>query len=239
MQKTIYKLEKRQKKVQRKIVLIGIAAFLLGVICGKIVFAREEPERIFVSQTEQARENETAEERVNINQGRLDKEKESEQDWMFVLVNRTHFMEEGYVPQLAEIENNYYFDARAVEQLQQMLADGRAEGLDFWVCSAYRTMEKQTSLYENKVSRLMQEKGISYEQAYEEAGNTVAYPGTSEHQLGLAVDIVARDYQQLDDKQADTDEARWLKEHCHEYGFILRYPLDKKEETGIIFEAWH
>ena len=85
----------------------------------------------------------------------------------------------------------------------------------------------------------MQEKGISYEKAYEEAGNTVAYPGTSEHQLGLAVDIVAKDYQQLDDKQANTEEAKWLKEHCAEYGFILRYPLDKTEETGIIFEPWH
>lgn len=239
MQKVINKHQKRQKKLQRKIIFMCMAAFLLGVVCGKIVFAREEPENISVSQGVQVRENESTEKRVNINQGRSNQENESEKDWMLVLVNSTHFMEKDYVPQLAEIENNYYFDARAVEELQQMLANGRAEGLDFWVCSAYRTMEKQTSLYENKVKRLMQEKGISYEQAYEEAGNTVAYPGTSEHQLGLAVDIVARDYQQLDDKQANTDEAKWLKEHCHEYGFILRYPLDKTEETGIIFEPWH
>ena len=119
-----------------------------------------------------------------------------------------------------------------------MLADGRKEGLDFWICSAYRTMEKQTDLYNNKVSRLQAE-GLSYEDAYRQAGTVVAYPGTSEHNLGLAADIVAKDYQLLDDKQAETPEAKWLKENCWRYGFILRYPTDKIGETGIIFEPWH
>lgn len=67
----------------------------------------------------------------------------------------------------------------------------------------------------------------------------MAYPGTSEHNLGLAADIVAKDYQLLDDKQAETPEAKWLKENCWRYGFILRYPTDKTGETGIIFEPWH
>ena len=84
---------------------------------------------------------------------------------------------EGYRPRVSEIENNYYFDSRAVGELQQMLADGRKEGLDFWICSAYRTMEKQTDLYNNKVSRLQAE-GLSYEDAYRQAGTVVAYPGT-------------------------------------------------------------
>ena len=139
---------------------------------------------------------------------------------------------------MSEIENNYYFDSRAVGELQQMLADGRKQGLDFWICSAYRTIEKQTDLYNNKVSRLQAE-GLSYEEAYRQAGTVVAYPGTSEHNLGLAADIVAKDYQLLDDKQAETPEAKWLKENCWRYGFILRYPTDKTGETGIIFEPWH
>ena len=67
----------------------------------------------------------------------------------------------------------------------------------------------------------------------------VAYPGTSEHNLGLAVDIVARDYQILDEKQEQTAEQQWLMENCCKYGFILRYPTDKTEETGIIYEPWH
>lgn len=235
----INKQQRRQRTMQKKVILLCILTFLLGVLCGKVVFAHAEPEEISVSKIVQVQENESTDARININQGRVSSEDDLEQDWKLVLVNSTHFMEEGYVPELAEIENNYYFDARAVADLQAMLKAGRAKGLDFWICSAYRTMEKQTSLYENKVSRLMSEEGLGYEMAYEQAGNTVAFPGTSEHQLGLAVDIVAKDYQILDDKQANTDEAKWLKEHCHEYGFILRYPLDKTEETGIIFEPWH
>lgn len=232
------KRQQKQKEMQKRVMLLCMVMFLLGVFCGKIVFAKEDAESVSVSETISTIVRESDDDRVNINDGRV-VSAEDEEDWKLVLVNSTHFMEDGYMPQLAEIENNYYVDARIVENLHDMLAAGRAAGLDFWICSAYRTMEKQTSLYENKVQRLMQEKGISYEKAYEEAGNTVAYPGTSEHQLGLAVDIVAKDYQQLDDKQANTEEAKWLKEHCAEYGFILRYPLDKTEETGIIFEPWH
>lgn len=241
--KSLHKENKKQKakrNMQRNLLLLMLASFLLGVLCGKLVFAKDEPE---VHPKEQIKiEKETlnfsdSEERININQFR--EEKEEEVPWNLVLVNATHFMEEGYKPELAEVENNYYVDKRIVRYLQQMLADGRKEGLDFWICSAYRTMEKQTQLYENKVQRLMAEDGLSYAEAYEEAGNTVAYPGTSEHQLGLAVDIVAKDYQILDDKQANTDEAKWLEENCWKYGFILRYPLDKTEETGIIFEPWH
>ena len=247
------KKKQQHRKMRKKIIFLCMVMFLLGVLCGKIVFAKDEPDEISYaeiagdSENETAfwtkfagnSENESAEKRVNINEGRAEQGNAVEQDWRLVLVNSTHFMEKDYVPDLTEIENNYYFDARAAEDLKAMLAAGRAEGLDFWICSAYRTMEKQSSLYENKVSRLMNEEGLSYKEAYKQAGNTVAYPGTSEHQLGLAVDIVAKDYQQLDDRQANTEEAKWLKAHCAEYGFILRYPLDKTEETGIIFEPWH
>lgn len=229
----------RKHKLQRKIFLIGVTSFVCGVILGKIVFANEESVTT------------VTEERVNINQGRVQNPEEPKNRvklersfaeytaWELVLVNRTHFMESGYVPELSEVEDHYWVDSRIAEDLQQMLADGRAEGMDFKICSAYRTEKKQTELYDDKVQRLMKEKGISYEKAYTEAGETVAYPGTSEHQLGLAVDIVAADYQILDDRQAETAEAEWLKAHCQEYGFILRYPLDKTEETGIIFEPWH
>lgn len=230
----------RKKYIQhKKMIVLCMAAFLLGVLCGKIVFAKEESESVTVPEIADIQENETVEKRVNINQGREEREEGMEEDWKLVLVNSTHFMEEGYVPELTEIENGYYFDSRAVDALKEMLKAGRADGMDLWICSAYRTMEKQTSLYENKVQRLMSEEGLSYDKAYDEAGKTVAYPGTSEHQLGLAVDIVAKDYQHLNDRQAQTDEAKWLKEHCWEYGFILRYPVDKTEETGIIFEPWH
>lgn len=225
---------KSRKWITKRIAIVYIFTFLLGVLCGKIVFAEEIETKIKISESV-VKENET-ESRININQNRIPKEEKA--PWNLILVNAENFMEAGYQPELAEAENNYYVDKRIVSFLQQMLSDGRKEGLDFWICSAYRTMEKQTQLYENKVQRLMAE-GMSYDEACKEAGTVVAYPGTSEHQLGLAVDIVAKDYQILDEKQANTDEAKWLEENCWKYGFILRYPLDKTKETGIIFEPWH
>lgn len=246
---------KRRQSMQRKILGFCLFTFLLGVLCGRIVFAKsggEKPDQISAEnegntpytaedpQWEQEPEKAAAKaEGIAGNLLETGKETGEEEGWKLTLVNKWNPMEEGYKPAVAEIENNYYFDARAVGYLQEMLADGRREGLDFWVCSAYRTIEKQTDLFEEKVRRVTAETGLTGEAAREKAGTEVAFPGTSEHNLGLAVDIVARDYQILDEKQARTPEAQWLKENCWKYGFILRYPTDKTDETGIIFEPWH
>ena len=235
---------KRKQAMQRKILGFCMFTFLLGVLCGRIVFAKDPDADLEESGLKERPEVIDSEIQENGSAGNLLTaggllDENSEDSWSMVLVNRNHAVEDGYEPPLAEIENNYYFDARAVEYLKKMLADGRKEGLDFWVCSAYRTIEKQTDLFEDKVRRVTAETGLTGEAAREKAGTEVAFPGTSEHNLGLAVDIVARDYQILDEKQARTEEARWLKENCWKYGFILRYPTDKTEETGIIFEPWH
>ena len=232
---------RRQRQFYRILAAIWLMAFVLGLLCGKLVFAKETG--LLARAGAEPAEEESENDRVQAaehDSGTADNPdgEESAGDWKLTLVNATHPMAEGYRPWVSEIENNYYFDSRAVGELQQMLADGRKQGLDFWICSAYRTMEKQTDLYNNKVSRLQAE-GLSYEEAYRQAGTVVAYPGTSEHNLGLAADIVAKDYQLLDDKQAETPEAKWLEENCWRYGFILRYPTDKTGETGIIFEPWH
>ena len=237
---------KKKRAMQRKILGFCVFTFLLGVFCGRIVFAKGPKEKFQQAMAEDA------ESMIGVSAGETDNPdsegivrsmlaagEENEEAWKLTLVNKWNPMEDGYKPAVAEIENNYYFDARAVGYLQEMLADGRREGLDFWVCSAYRTLEKQTDLFEEKVRRVTAETGLTGEAAREKAGTEVAFPGTSEHNLGLAVDIVARDYQILDEKQARTEEARWLKENCWKYGFILRYPTDKTEETGIIFEPWH
>lgn len=241
-----FRHRKRQRALHRRIFGFCLLTFLLGVLFGKIVFARETgfPVQIQEDISEPGRKDAGEADRTEnggeISAGSLleNAGKQRSGDWKLTLVSASHPLEQGYEPELAEIENNYYFDARAVKYLQQMLGDGRKEGLDFWVCSAYRTIEKQTELYENKVSRLEAE-GMSHREALREAGTVVAYPGTSEHNLGLAVDIVARDYQILDEKQEQTEEQQWLMKNCWKYGFILRYPTDKTEETGIIYEPWH
>lgn len=159
-------------------------------------------------------------------------------DWMLTLVNADNPLTNDYSPKLKSLTSGHKFDERAIDQLNAMLSAMRAQGLSPVVCSAYRTVEYQRTLFNNQVERQMT-KGLSREQAEIEARKSVAYPGTSEHNLGLAADIVSISYQLLDDAQADTPEMKWLFEHCHEYGFILRYPKDKTDITGIIYEPWH
>ena len=119
-----------------------------------------------------------------------------------------------------------------------MMDDCRAAGLNPVICSSYRTHDKQEELFRKKVNTLRKQ-GYSQEEAETEAARWVARPGTSEHETGLAVDIVDKSYQLLDEKQEQTPVQQWLMAHCAEYGFILRYPVEKSDLTGIGYEPWH
>lgn len=154
------------------------------------------------------------------------------------LVNAQNPLPAGFSVETKALENGERFDARAFTALQQMLSDGAGQGLNFVVCSGYRTMEKQTQLYNQKVA-YYKGQGLSTSAAEEKAATVVARPGTSEHNLGLAADICALNYQRLDDGYAETNEAKWLLANCADYGFILRYPKGKEQITGVIYEPWH
>lgn len=159
--------------------------------------------------------------------------------WKLTLVNAGHPMETGYVPPLSTVEGfEEQFDSRAIEPLQEMLRAMESYGLSPVVCSAYRTWENQEDLFRNRVQRFLDE-GVSPEEAETLAAGRVARPGTSEHQLGLAADIVSAEYQLLVEEQENTPEQQWLLAHCAEYGFILRYPREKTSLTGIDYEPWH
>lgn len=165
-------------------------------------------------------------------------EREPGSDWNLLLVNPWHALPEDFSVELKQLDNGHAVDERAYPDLQAMLDDARAEGLSPILCSSYRTEEKQQALFANKISRLLAQ-GYSQQAAEEEAGRWVAVPGTSEHQTGLAVDIIALDYQQLDEQQENTAEQKWLMENSYKYGFILRYSREKSEITGIGYEPWH
>ena len=147
-------------------------------------------------------------------------------------------MPENYEVELKLLSQGLYVDARIYDDLRAMLAACRKDGLSPLVCSGYRSVETQTRLHNNKITRLLAE-GYSQETAKGEARRWVAVPGTSEHHTGMAVDIVAVSYQKLTEQQEKTAEQKWLMEHCWEYGFILRYPTEKSEITGIGYEPWH
>lgn len=163
----------------------------------------------------------------------------NEADDLLLLVNPWTPLPEDFLPgELVPVQNDQAVDARAYPDLQNMLRDMSQAGLSPLICSSYRSQERQQELYDNKVLRVMTE-GASLEEAQVEAARWVALPGTSEHQTGLAVDIVSLFNQMLDETQESTPEFQWLAENSWKYGFILRYPNDKSEKTGIAYEPWH
>lgn len=160
------------------------------------------------------------------------------QEWNLFLVNPWNPIPDNYEPELTYLKNGQAVDSRCYPELQQMMDDCRAAGLEPLICASYRTMEKQEALFEDKEARLIQE-GCPENEVEAEAAKVVAYPGTSEHQLGVALDIVDVSYQQLDTEQENTPVQQWLLKNSWKYGFVLRYPTDKSNITGIIYEPWH
>ena len=163
--------------------------------------------------------------------------------WRIILVNPWNTVPEDYDPTLVEIPSGLATQGVLVSEecydaLIAMLEACNADTPRAVVVSGHRTHAYQEKLYKNKVSRVQAE-GYSYEEALVEAAKVVAIPGTSEHQLGLAVDIVDSRSYSLTDYQATLPAQKWLMEHCWEFGFILRYPDDKTNVTGIIYEPWH
>lgn len=164
--------------------------------------------------------------------------KAEKKQWNLILVNPWNPIPENHSITLTELKNGQAVDERCYPALQDMMDACRAEGLSPVICSSYRSMEKQKKLFQKQVDRMLA-MGLSQKEAETEAAKAVAIPGTSEHQLGLAVDIVDVHNQSLDESQEETGVQKWLIAHCWEYGFILRYPNDKSEITGIMYEPWH
>ena len=161
-----------------------------------------------------------------------------EDEDLLILVNPWNTVPEGYKVETSSLLNGESVDSRCYSDLAAMLQECLAAGGSPIVCSAYRPHEKQVRLYQEQVDSLLAQ-GRTQEEAEAEAGTVVAVPGTSEHELGLAVDICDSENQNLDESQLETLTQQWLIKHCWDYGFILRYPVDKSEITGIIYEPWH
>lgn len=155
-----------------------------------------------------------------------------------ILVNPWNFTPEDYDPEIVLINDWQKSSSVCRDALLEMLEGCKKAGLVPFIGSAYRTHGDQNWLYNNKIQRLIAE-GYSEADARKLAGTVVAVPGTSEHELGLAFDLVDDSYKGLDSGQEATPVQQWLMAHSWEYGFILRYPNNKSEFTGIIYEPWH
>lgn len=219
----------RRRRVKRiRLTIFLLLLVIIGIFVQNRIFASGQ-NRILPNESEEAAD------------GFLIKSSEKKQvssDWKLLLVNRTHPIPDNFAIETTPLVNGQAVDSRVYQELQNMMDAARAKGLEPLICSSYRTMEKQASLYNAQVQSCLNQ-GYPREEAQRQAAIWVAPPGTSEHQLGLAVDIVAASYQLLDEEQENTPEQKWLMKHCAEYGFILRYPTDKSDITGIGYEPWH
>lgn len=169
--------------------------------------------------------------------------------WNLVLVNPTHPVENITQENLVELTvsqkrngNGKYFDKRAADYVYQMFDAAKAEGIHLLSRSTFRTYNLQKTYFDSSYNGYLNQ-GLSEAEAKRRTLEYTAYPGTSEHHTGLAIDITTDEWEAagkgLNDSFADTDAAKWLKDNAHKYGFILRYPKDKEEITKIKFEPWH
>lgn len=144
-----------------------------------------------------------------------------------VLVNALNPVPDYFDQNLKNVVDYHDVDERCYDALVQMLEDCTAAGIAYNFNSAYRTIKEQTEILETRTAEHMQTYNLSYEEAKQKALETVALPGTSEHHLGLAVDLLGK------------EAIPWFQEHCWDYGFILRYTAEKYPITGIVDEPWH
>ena len=154
-------------------------------------------------------------------------------EWYLTLVNKWNPMPENTDIETVELTNGECVDKRIYPYLQEMFDDARAEGIYPIVRSGFRTRQEQEEIYDDRIKEY-QGQGMSEKEAMEEVQLWVAVPGTSEHELGLAVDINA------DKIHSEGAEVyTWLSENAYLYGFINRYPSDKTAVTGVANEPWH
>lgn len=131
-------------------------------------------------------------------------------------------------------QDGFMAEAAAAAALKTMLEAAHQDGLTVWqVSEAYRTNERQQHLFDQQVAAYVKE-GMTAQGAHAAAQKTVALPGTSEHQTGLSFDITVPGKYFI-----DTQQSQWLADHCHLYGFIVRYTAAKEEITGYLPEPWH
>jgi len=162
----------------------------------------------------------------------------SSDDWRLILINKQHPIPDDYEYVLGTLKGNMMCDERIIDDLVLMMQKAQAEGIELVTTSLHRDQAYQEMLFNRKIDAYMR-RGLSYLEAYKRSAQTVTIPGTSEHQVGLAIDITSRDYTKLNAGFADTQAGQWLNDNSYKYGFILRYPLGKEYITSIEFEPWH
>ncbi len=157
-----------------------------------------------------------------------------ENNWNLTLVNSGYRIPDSYTPDLVYVcGTSERLDSKVAKQYEKMFEAASKDGVYLTPCSGYRSYERQETNYNNKIG-YYESLGYSKKDAAVKAATIIMPPGSSEHNLGYAMDIVC-----VDEWFEDTDEFQWLMENAADYGFILRYPKDKQDITKVTYEPWH
>lgn len=158
----------------------------------------------------------------------------SETDWYLTLVNSSYRISSDYEPDLVYVcGSSERLDKKVAEHYEKMYAAAEKDGIKLTPCSGYRSYELQERNYNRKIE-FFEGQGFSTAEAKVKAATIIMPPGSSEHNLGYAMDIVC-----VDEWFEDTEEFKWLTENAADYGFIMRYPKEKQDITKVIYEPWH
>jgi zinc D-Ala-D-Ala carboxypeptidase len=157
-------------------------------------------------------------------------------NWNIMLINSDYYLPESYNFKLATAIYPAKLDARAAGYYAEMYNAAKKEGITLnptSVNAGYRSIDTQKMLFDNRIKKY-EDQGYNRTVAVQKASKINQPPGCSEHNAGLAMDIIS-----TQTTFADTKAFKWLNNNAADYGFILRYPEDKQAITKIMYEPWH
>lgn len=224
----------QKRKINKKKLIIVIAIFILIIfLIVRSTKTTKTSAETTTNQTNNISEN-TNQQNEQPEQQPEEKPEKQITDWRLVLANYDNILPEDFTVEVANIDSTRQFDSRAIGYLNQMMNDMRKDGItNVWVQSAYRSVERQKELYDNSIQKYLKQ-GKTQEEAIALTDEYINKPGSSDHNLGLAVD-----FNNVDNSFAKLKGYQWLLENAENYGFILRYPEDKEDITKIAYESWH
>jgi D-alanyl-D-alanine carboxypeptidase len=156
-----------------------------------------------------------------------------------MLINKDHPLPENYKPCLTDLMEGYQLERKTACAMKEMICAALKDGIHLRIFSAYRSISYQQGLFNEDIQRYMKQ-GMSYEDAFNKTAQSIAVPGQSEHNAGLAADISTMDWKgEINPEFENTEEFRWLDKNAAKFGFILRYPKGKEHITSITYEPWH
>ena len=229
---------KKRKLNKKKVVLVIVLFIIIILLIRKGTKKGKAIETATKTNLENVNNIETVQQNDVENNQTSDQSAESSKkeidDWRLTLANYENLLPENFTVKVSDIDKTRQFDSRAIGELNDMMNAMKKDGItNVWIQSAYRSVSRQKELYDNSVQKYLKQ-GKTQEEAEKLTDEYINKPGSSDHNLGLAVD-----FNYVDNKFEQLDGFKWLKNNAENYGFVLRYPKDKEDITKIAYESWH